>query len=214
MNNIIYEQEGSGSYLDKIADFESKLRFDPTTYHHSLSVASLSIQLLNQSKYDLDKTLTYYAGFFHDIGKSITPITVLKKENALSREEFDQIKEHSKQGFRILQKYRFPSDILFAALLHHEKYDGSGYPIGFQGKEIPVIARIVKICDVFDALTSARPYRIAFSVQDALKIMERERDQYDPALVDVFITGVSENRIKKMYCLETRKNSQTPDQTR
>lgn len=185
------------NYLEKVADFESKLKFDYTTYHHSLSVASLSIQLLNQSGYDFDKTLIYYAGLFHDIGKSITPLTVLKKENPLSRDEFNQIKEHAKQGFRILQKYKFPSDVLFAALLHHEKYDGSGYPIGFIGKEIPITARIVNICDIYDALTSERPYRDAFSVQEALQIMERSRDQFDPELLDVFITSIAEKKIKK-----------------
>jgi putative two-component system response regulator len=200
MNNILYEQEGSSSnYLDKISSFEAKLKFDPITYHHSLSVANLSVQLLNQSKYDLDKTLTYYAGLLHDIGKSITPITVLKKEKPLSRDEFDQIKEHSKHGFRILQKYKFPSEVLFAALLHHERYDGSGYPIGFMGKEIPTIARIVNICDVFDALTSVRPYRKAFTVQEALQIMEKERDQYDPELADVFFKGIAERKVIKYF---------------
>ena len=198
MNNIIYEQEGSAiNYLEKVSDFESKLKFDPTTYHHSLNVASLSIQLLKQSRYDLDETLIYYAGLFHDIGKSITPLTVLKKENPLSREEFNQVKEHAKQGFRILQKYKFPSDVLFAALLHHEKYDGSGYPIGFIGKEIPVIARIVNICDVYDALTSDRPYRKAFSVKDSLQIMENSREQFDPELSDIFFTSIAEKNIKK-----------------
>jgi len=198
MSSILYEPDGSSiNYLEKVADFEAKLKFDTTTYQHSLNVASLSIQLLKESRYDLDEVLIYNAALFHDIGKSIMPLTVLKKENPLSRDEFSQIKEHAKQGFRILQKYKFPSDVLFAALLHHEKYDGSGYPIGFIGKEIPVIARIVNICDVFDALTSDRPYRKAYSVKEALQIMENAREQYDPELFDVFITKFAENKIKK-----------------
>ncbi len=199
MGSMLYEQEGqSSNYLDKVADFEAKLKFDPTTYQHSLDVANLSIQLLKHSRYELDEVLIYYAGLFHDIGKSIMPLSVLKKENPLSRDEFNQIKEHAKQGFRILQKYKFPSDLLFAALLHHEKYDGSGYPIGFIGKEIPVIARIVNICDVFDALTSDRPYRKAYSIQEALQIMENSREQFDPELIDVFFTNVNEIKIKKI----------------
>lgn len=198
MSSILYEPDGSSiNYLEKVADFEAKLKFDPMTYQHSLDVASLSIQLLKESRYDLDEVLIYYAALFHDIGKSIMPLTVLKKENPLSHDEFSQIKEHAKQGFRILQKYKFPSDVLFAALLHHEKHDGSGYPIGFIGKEIPVIARIVNICDIFDALTSDRPYRKAYSVKEALQIMENAREQYDPELFDVFITKFAEKKIKK-----------------
>jgi putative nucleotidyltransferase with HDIG domain len=198
MNSILSEPEGlSGNYLEKVADFEAKLKFDSITYQHSLNVASLSIQLLKQSRYEYDEVLIYYAGLFHDIGKSIMPLTILKKENPLNRDEFNQIKEHAKQGFRILQKYKFPSEVLFAALLHHEKYDGSGYPIGFIGKEIPAIARIVNICDVFDALTSDRPYRKAYSVKEALQIMENSKEQYDPELFEVFLSKFADKKIKK-----------------
>ncbi|MBP6491985.1 MAG: HD domain-containing protein [Clostridia bacterium] len=189
MSSFISEPANrSTSYLEKVSDFESKLKFDPITYQHSLNVASLSLQLAKQSPYNLDDVTIYYAGLFHDIGKTIMPISILKKEKQLSRDEFLQIKEHARQGFRILQKYKFPSDILFGALLHHEKYDGSGYPIGFIGKEIPIIARIINICDVFDALTSDRPYRLAYSVEEALHIMENTREQFDPELIQVFFT--------------------------
>jgi uncharacterized domain HDIG len=198
MSSIIYESEApANEYLEKVADFETKLKFDFTTYQHSLNVASLSIQLLKHSSYDLDEVLIYYAALFHDIGKSIMPLTILKKENPLSVDEFITVKEHAKQGFRMLQKYKFPSDILFAALLHHEKYDGSGYPIGFVGKEIPVIARIINICDVFDALTSDRPYRKAYPVKEALQIMENSIDQFDPELIDTFLTKYNRKMIKK-----------------
>lgn len=188
MYSLLYESDGSSAdYLDKVSDFESKLKFDPMTYQHSLNVARLSVQLAKQSNYDLDEAMIYYAGLFHDIGKSIMPLTILKKETRLSRDEIGQIKEHAKHGFRILQKYKFPSDVLFAALLHHEKYDGSGYPIGFIGKEIPVIARIISICDVFDALTSDRPYRKAYSIKESMQIMDNARNQFDPELIDVFL---------------------------
>ena len=198
MSSILYEQERySDSYLDKVADFETKLKFDSTTYQHSLNVAHLSIQLLKQSRYEYDEDLIYYAGLFHDIGKSIMPLTVLKKENRLTHDEFSQIKEHAKQGFRILQKYKFPADVLFAALLHHEKYDGSGYPIGFIGKEIPVIARIVNTCDIFDALTSDRPYRNAYSIEEAIQIMDNTKEQFDPELLDIFISKVVNRKISR-----------------
>lgn len=192
MSIFLYEQERhSDSYLEKVPDFESKLKFDPLTYRHSLNVAHLSVQLLKQSRYEYDKDLLYYAGLFHDVGKAIMPLTVLKKQNRLTRDEFNEIKEHARQGFRILQRNKFPSDILFVALLHHEKYDGSGYPIGLIGKEIPVAARIVSICDVFDALTSDRPYRKAYPIEDAIQIMENTKEQFDPELIDIFINGIA-----------------------
>jgi putative nucleotidyltransferase with HDIG domain len=183
--------------MERVADFETKLKFDAMTYQHSLNVATLSVQLSKQSPYDLDEVLVYYSGLFHDIGKSVTPLDILRKDAALSEEEFRQLKEHPKQGFRILQQYRFPSEILFAALLHHEKFDGSGYPIGFIGKEIPAAARIVSICDVFDALTSDRTYRKAYSEQKALDIMEYSRSQFDPELLDIFFSRYEECKIIK-----------------
>jgi putative nucleotidyltransferase with HDIG domain len=193
----LFVESKSSDYLEKVADFEVKLKFDAMTYQHSLNVANLSVQLSKQSPYDMDEVLLYYSGLFHDIGKSMTAPGILGKEAPLSIEEFSQLKEHPKQGFRILQKYSFPSDVLFSALLHHEKYDGSGYPIGFIGKEIPAAARIVSICDVFDALTSDRPYRKAYSEHEALQIMENSRSQFDPELIDIFFTKYEDKKIIK-----------------
>ena len=191
MSSILYESEDiENKYLEKITDIETQLRFDSITYKHSQNVANLSVQLLKNSPFDMDEFLIYYAGLFHDIGKSILPQTILNKKNPLTQDEFNQIKDHPKQGFRILQQYKFPSEILFATLLHHEKYDGSGYPIGFIGKEIPAIARIMNICDIYDALTSDRPYRKAYSVSEAIKIIEKSREQYDPELLEVFLEMV------------------------
>jgi putative nucleotidyltransferase with HDIG domain len=192
MSSILYEPEDlANHYLEKVTDFETKLQFDSFTYQHSQNVARLSVQLLRLSKLDLDESLLYHAGLFHDIGKSIIPLTILNKENPLTRDEFNQVKDHAKQGFRLLQKYKFPSDVLFAALLHHEKYDGSGYPVGFIGREIPSIARIVNICDIFDALTSDRSYRKAYSVKESLHIMENSMDQFDPELIDLFFSNIT-----------------------
>lgn len=199
MNSILYEpDELANTYLERVSDFEARLKFDSVTYQHSLNVANLSVQLLKHSRYDLDEVLIYYAGLFHDIGKAFMPLPILNKEDPLNRDEFNQIKDHAKQGFRILQEYKFPSDVLFAALLHHEKYNGSGYPIGFIGKEIPVIARIINICDIFDALTSDRPYRKAYSVEEALQTMENSREEYDPELIELFFTKLTDKRIKML----------------
>lgn len=178
----------SDSYLKKVADFEAQLKFDWHTYQHSLHVANLSVQLARHSSCTLDEVTVYYAGLFHDIGKTLIPLELLNKSAPLTGNEFAQMKEHPKLGFRILQPYPFPADILFSALLHHEHFDGTGYPVGFIGKEIPAAARIVSICDVFDALTADRPYRAAYSEYAALEIMEYSRAQFDPEFFDLFLT--------------------------
>lgn len=169
------------SYLEIIPYLENKLKFDSTTYYHSLNVACLCCLLLHKLDYPASNNLLlYYGGLFHDIGKTIVPTGILGKDHPLAIHEFDQIKEHPKLGFKILQKNNFPPEILFAALFHHEKYDGSGYPMGFEREEIPMIARIVNVCDVFDALTSDRPYRKAYSINKALHIMADSEGQFDP----------------------------------
>jgi len=187
-NPINKPNQFSEKEWSRFAVLEPRIKFDSVNYRHSVNVANLSTRLLDKSRHKLDEKLVYYAGLYHDIGKSIMPITILKKEIPLSSEEFDQLKEHARQSFRILQKYDFPPEILFAALLHHEKYDGSGYPIGLRGEEIPVIARIITICDVFDALTSEKPYRNAYSPKEALQIMDQSNSQYDPELFHQFLS--------------------------
>ena len=187
-NPINKPNQPSEKEWSRLAVLEPRIKFDSVNYRHSVNVANLSTRLLDKSRHKLDEKLVYYAGLYHDIGKSIMPITIIKKEIPLSFEEFDQLKEHARQGFRIIQKYDFPPEILFAALLHHEKYDGSGYPIGLRGEEIPAIARIITICDVFDALTSEKPYRNAHSQKKALQIMEQSSSQYDPDLFHQFLS--------------------------
>jgi len=195
MGSILHEpDESEKKYLESISDLETQLKFDPITYKHSLKVAGLSVQLLKNSRFLANEIIVYYAGLFHDIGKSLMPLEILNKEAPLTRDEFNLIKDHAKQGFRILQEYQFPSEILFAALLHHEKYDGSGYPVGFSGSEIPVIARIISICDTFDALTSDRPYRQAYTVPEALNILKKTKEQFDPQLIEIFIAMIEKNR--------------------
>lgn len=125
----------------------------------------------------------------HDIGKIGVPDTILLKPGRLTDEEFEVVKQHSEIGAKILDGtdvslLRIAAQI---ALCHHEKWDGSGYPRGLRGEEIPAIARLVAIIDVYDALTTDRVYRAAMSEQDALGIMDKSRGcHFDPAMYDRF----------------------------
>ncbi len=147
---------------------------------------------------DLDEEyidLLYHAAPLHDIGKLGIPDSILLKEGPLDEEEWRIIKEHTVIGYNIMQncssKYLKAGAVI--AYSHHEKYDGSGYPRGLQGSEIPQFGRIVSLADVFDALITKRPYKEAWKPERALELIRSERGrQFDPRLVDLFLARQNE----------------------
>jgi HD-GYP domain-containing protein (c-di-GMP phosphodiesterase class II) len=129
------------------------------------------------------------ASGMHDIGKIGVPDSVLFKAGALSRDERAMIERHPEIGHQILSGSSDPVMQLAAtiALTHHERVDGHGYPRGLRGDEIPLAGRIAAVADVFDALTHARPYRPAMTVQDAIAVMRLGRGtQFDVRVLDAF----------------------------
>ena len=120
------------------------------------------------------------AGMLHDIGKlKISPYIYGRKEDTMKIEETRYIRRHAKLGEQILRKAGFSDTICNAVLYHHENYDGSGYPYNLRGEEIPVAARILRVCDVFAALISDRPYRKAFDVDTAIQLLIDEVHHFD-----------------------------------
>jgi putative two-component system response regulator len=133
----------------------------------------------------------------HDIGKIAVPDAILRKPTSLTPDEFELMKQHTIIGARLLE--RSNSTILAMAreiaLCHHERWDGSGYPAGLAGHAIPEAARILSIVDVYDALTSDRPYRGAMNEEDVLKMMAAEQGhQFDPVLLTAFFSVLEEIR--------------------
>lgn len=136
-----------------------------------------------------------HAAPMHDVGKIGIPDAILTKPGKLSDDEWMVMKQHTVIGAEILGQH--PSGLLnLAATIarsHHERWDGTGYPDGLKGENIPVAARIVAVADVFDALTSERPYKHAWPVDEALDFIRQQRGQhFDPAVVDVFIEHLPE----------------------
>jgi putative two-component system response regulator len=164
---------------------------DDDTGFHTIRMSRYCSQLA--SAYGLDKTtcqMILTASPMHDIGKIGIPDRVLLKPGKLDSEEWEIIKTHSDIGARILSGSQ--SELLqmaeTIALTHHEKWDGSGYPRGLKGEQIPLVGRISAVCDVFDALTSERPYKKAWSIDEAVVEIERCRSKhFDPRLIDIFI---------------------------
>ncbi|WP_245867411.1 Cyclic di-GMP phosphodiesterase [Sporomusa silvacetica DSM 10669] len=132
---------------------------------------------------------------FHDIGKVGIPDKILFKPGTLTPEKFNEMQRHSEIGFRIAQSSPDLNLIADYILKHHEWWDGSGYPMGLSGENIPLECRILSIADAYDAMTSDRPYRKALVHKHAIDELRRFAGiQFDPELVENFITLVEENR--------------------
>lgn len=182
---------------------------DPNTGIHVLRVSRLVGQtarkLLSQGKFTetideafIERVAT--ASILHDVGKISTPDYILFKAGPLTPEERAIIQQHTITGEKLLKHARLTmSDNHYLdlsseiALTHHECFDGSGYPYGLKGTDIPLSGRICAVADVFDALTSNRPYKAAWHVDDALKLLKEQRGrQFDPGVVDAFIEVITE----------------------
>jgi len=125
----------------------------------------------------------------HDVGKLNIPDAILKKPDRLTDEEWQVMKTHAEHGVRILGSNAFYTIARDIAGAHHENWDGTGYPNGLKGEAIPLSARIVKVGDVFDALTSRRPYKEPWSLEEALNLLRQEAGrQFDPQVVDALLS--------------------------
>src|ERR1700693_2349908 len=162
---------------------------DPYTHGHCERLAEYSASLGEHLKLSEEQLIALRrAGVVHDVGKIAVPDAILLKPGRLTAEEWTIIREHSAVGERIcapLKSFRFVLPIIRH---HHEKLDGSGYPDGLRGDAIPITARVLQIVDVYDALTTDRPYKKAFSITDALQTMKEEVSQgwWDPHIFDQF----------------------------
>jgi putative nucleotidyltransferase with HDIG domain len=162
---------------------------DPYTRGHCERVADYALIMsnaLNLSE-EIRKALKYGA-WLHDCGKIGVPEKILNKEGALTNDEFEIIKKHPQWGADVVKHALLSTSVVKIILHHHEKYGGGGYPAGIKGTDIPIEARIVAVSDVFDALTSDRPYRVKYSDDEAISLMLSMKDTIlDPELVDIFI---------------------------
>jgi HD-GYP domain-containing protein (c-di-GMP phosphodiesterase class II) len=166
---------------------------DAYTHGHSFRVARYSVSIGEQLDI-VDLSALETAAYMHDLGKIGIPEAILGKRARLSEAEFEEIKKHPVFTKKILEPINLPEFIVNASLQHPERLDGHGYPLGLKGDNISLFARIIAVADVFDALTSARPYRDAMTVEDALTILCEGIDSaYDRNVVHAFITALRNN---------------------
>ncbi len=171
---------------------------DDYTEEHSIHVAQNALLLAKELGWD-DEDLydIYYAGLLHDIGKISVPDNILLKPMRLDSEEWKIMKGHTTSGADILKDIHVVKMAQAVALYHHERYDGTGYPTGIAGEDIPLEARIVAIAEAYDAMAMDRVYRDHLSKEEILQEFEGGKGtQFDPELVDVFIRMIKEGRLE------------------
>jgi len=174
--------QANGLFLDFIkvlaAAIDAK---DPYTRGHSQRVSDLSVSIAQQMAIKSDLTHDLRIGsLLHDIGKIGVPDQVLGKTAQLTNDEFEQIKKHPSIGYQIMYAVNLLHHALPAIIEHHERLDGSGYPLGLKGEQISLMGRIVAVADVFDALTTDRPYRKAMDREAALEYLQLHTEiEYD-----------------------------------
>lgn len=148
--------------------------------------AKLLAQAIGLPKNEVSRIML--GGFLHDLGKVGVPDAVLKKTDRLTDEEFAVIKTHPDVGLHLVALHPFADLVTSSIITHHERIDGTGYPNGLTGKDIPLDGKIIAICDAFDAMTSSRPYRKGMPIEKALGIIEKEAGtQFDAELVTHFV---------------------------
>lgn len=198
------EREAIDAYnysLKKLSDVAE--RFDMETSEHMNRICEKSYEIAKNLGLDENfaqeiKTYAYY----HDIGKILIPIEILRKRGSLNNSEWGVMKKHPEYGADIIGNAEIFKVAKNIALYHHERYDGSGYPCGLKGEEIPIEARIVAVADVYDALRSERPYKKSFSHEESMKILLEGDDRtspehFDPKVLKVFVK-IAE-KFKDMY---------------
>ena len=194
---IVSNHSGSISILDMLQNMRE---YDDSTYTHSLNVALICNILAGWLKLPTSEIeLATACGLFHDIGKMLIPYSIIAKPGKLSEEEFATIKTHPSLGYQLLLSQNVDDHVKNAALMHHERSDGTGYPLKLKGNQIDPYARIVAIADVYDAMTAARCYRGPLCPFRVIEMFEAEGFQkYDVSILLPFLENVVNS------CLQNR----------
>lgn len=161
---------------------------DEYTYIHSVSVCALMTAVARQMDLPAEQVLLAgQAGLLHDVGKMRTPVEVLNKPGRLTEAEFAVMRRHPEEGVALLQQWGASAEVIDVCLHHHEKFDGSGYPHGLAGTQISLLSRIAAVCDVYDAVSSTRPYKTAWSPAEAIRRMAEWKGHFDPRVFQAFV---------------------------
>ena len=190
--------ELEAAYLAVVREWGQSIESSDTyTFGHSERVAQHAVAVARTLGLDEQVQTTIRLGaYLHDVGKVKVPLEILNKPGPLTREEFAVVQQHPIWGVELLAAVEFPWDLKPIIRWHHERYDGTGYPDRLKGDEIPLSAQIVGIVDVYDAMTTTRSYRPAFSHQAVLARMEEGRGSWSEALYSAFLASLGQPHVR------------------
>jgi len=191
VDNSLLLNEGQQNVLLTVQALVRSLEAkDSHTSYHSLRVTQHATVLAEQMKLSQRETrIIQYGAMLHDIGKIGIVGDILNKKGKLTEEEYEVVRRHPSIGARIVETVDFLADTVPIIRHHHERVDGTGYPGGLVGSEIPLGARLIAIPDFYDAITSDRPYRPAYSHEKAVEMLaERTGDYFDPDIAEIFLS--------------------------
>jgi putative nucleotidyltransferase with HDIG domain len=189
---------------------------DDYTYMHSVAVCAMMVALARQLGLDEEQTrLAGLAGLMHDLGKAAMPMDVLNKPGKLTDVEFSVIKTHPVEGYRLLKAGKNVDEVVLDVCLHHhEKTDGSGYPKGLKADEISLFAKMGAVCDVYDAITSNRPYKLGWDPAESLrKMAEWANGHFDGKVFQAFVKSLGIYPIGSLVKLSSGRLGVVVDQT-
>ena len=195
-----------------VARLKSK---DEYTYMHSVAVCALMVALARQMGFDDRQTkIAGLAGLLHDIGKIAIPSAVLNKPSSLTDSEFAMVRAHPQAGHEmLLRSSEMPPEVLDVCLHHHEKVDGTGYPKRLKSDDISIMAKMGAVCDVYDAITSDRPYKKGWSPADAVrKMAEWSKTHFDDKVFQSFVKSVGIYPTGSLVKLESKRLAVVCDQ--
>ena len=206
MMTPIYSLLGGGRTSSNIFDMLHNLRlYDDATYTHCINVALITNILAQWLRWSPEEVETAtQAGLFHDIGKLLIPDSIITKPSQLTDDEYRIIKTHPQKGYEALKELKISNHVKNAALMHHERNDGTGYPLKLRGPQIDKYAKAVAIADVYDAMTSARYYRAPLCPFIAISMFEDEGFQrYDPEMIIAFLHNIVNTYLRNTVRLNT-----------
>lgn len=206
-NDIINDIASDTSFLGN--QMIALQNYDDYTFKHCLRVSMLAASVSTEMNLSDNSTKeVVIAGLLHDIGKSNIDHDIIIKPGKLTDEEFAEIKRHPIIGYNILKNSgKYNSNVISGVLFHQEKFDGSGYPTGLAGEKIPLIARILTVCDVFDALTSNRPYRNPWSVAETEEyILGGSGQHFDYEVTKAFLRAFNPYPVGSMVQLSDKRH--------
>ncbi|MCX8111406.1 MAG: HD domain-containing protein, partial [Syntrophorhabdaceae bacterium] len=188
-NRILYESLFDNIFKTHMSLITAINKRDSYTENHCKRVTDMALSLADQiGLNNIEKDVLRVVTPVHDLGKIGVPDTILLKPERLTDEEYNIMKNHSVLGQEILSQFDILSKESIIIRNHHERFDGKGYPDGLSGDDIPACARIISICDTFDAMTTNRPYRKAATIEEALKEIQRcSGSQFDPIMASEFV---------------------------